>query len=139
MTHRLRTLSSDGSESPLITRCSDASLLLRPDGDVIMSQNNVASAALGLVMLLGTLPAGLSLMFFPCAPGTPSRTYATLMLPDAPNFPGVFFAFFDYMLKFGSEKACIISSTTGKPVCGYVLDASQEGCVLTDHEGWQCA
>ena len=116
MTHRLRTLSSDGSESPLITRCSDASLLLRPDGDVIMSQNNVASAALGLVMLLGTLPAGLSLMFFPCAPGTPSRTYATLMLPDAPNFPGVFFAFFDYMLKFGSEKACIISSTTGKPV-----------------------
>ena len=55
VTHRLRTLSSDGSESPLITRCSDASLLLRPDGDVIMSQNNVASAALGLVMLLGTL------------------------------------------------------------------------------------
>jgi len=73
-------------------------------GDVIMSQNNVASAALGLVMLLG-----------------------------------VFFAFFDYMLKFGAEKACIISSTTGKKVCGYILDASQDGCVLTDHDGWQCA
>ena len=48
-------------------------------------------------------------------------------------------AFFDYMLKFGADKACIISSTTGKEVCGYVLDESQEGCVLTDHDGWQCA
>lgn len=51
MTNRLRTL----IRWIRITRCSDASLLLRPDGDVIMSQNNVASAALGLVMLLGTL------------------------------------------------------------------------------------
>ena len=72
-------------------------------------------------------------------PGTPSRTCAALTLPYAPTFPGVFFAVFDYMLKFGAEKACIISSTTGKKVCGYILDASQDGCVLTDHDGWQCA
>jgi len=47
--------------------------------------------------------------------------------------------FFDYMLKFGTEEACIISSTTGKEVCGHLIDGSEDGCVLTANDGWQCA
>lgn len=46
---------------------------------------------------------------------------------------------FDYMLKFGADEACIISAATGKEVCGKVIDDGEQGCVLSDREGWVCS
>ena len=45
----------------------------------------------------------------------------------------------DYMLKFGADEACIISAATGKEVCGKVIDDGEQGCVLSDREGWVCS
>lgn len=46
---------------------------------------------------------------------------------------------FDYMLKFGADDACIISGATGEEVCGKLIDGGEQGCVLSDKEGWVCS
>ena len=34
---------------------------------------------------------------------------------------------------------CIISRAKGEEVCGKIIDRGEQGCVLTDDEGWVCA
>ena len=50
---------------------------------------------------------------------------------------------FDFFLKFGSEEACIISDSSGKEFCGHMMydqeNFGDQGCILTDEEGWVCA
>ena len=45
---------------------------------------------------------------------------------------------FDYMLKFGTEEACIIAQADGKEACGRIIDQGESGCVLSDSRGWVC-
>lgn len=53
----------------------------------------------------------------------------------------IFSVGFNFILKFGTEPddACIVSAATGKEVCGRVIDNGEQGCVLSDSEGWVCA
>ena len=46
---------------------------------------------------------------------------------------------FDFFLKYGSEEGCIISKATDKEVCGRIIDNGEQGCILSDTEGWVCA
>merc|ERR1719174_1756000 len=47
--------------------------------------------------------------------------------------------FFDFCLKYGADEGCVISRATGDEVCGYVIDRGEQGCVLSDSEGWVCS
>jgi len=51
----------------------------------------------------------------------------------------VFSKFMDFALRYGADEGCIISRAKGEEVCGKIIDRGEQGCVLTDDEGWVCA
>lgn len=71
------------------------------------------------------------------------------VLMSASNFGSAALAFgvtvgvakmgFDFLLKYGTEEACIIDYVYDKEVCGHIIDPENDHCVLSDTDGWVCA
>ena len=117
-------------------------------GDVAMSGDGMLSAGLGLALTAGEsrCPSSQLLcgLFFPITAQTSisiamMTCFAHLAVRSALPSTVVFGVAFDYALKFGADDGCIVSGATGEEVCGKIIDRGDQGCVLSDSEGWVCA